>query len=315
MAIRIVPIRLVCLLLFFPAVCGFAQGFEIKGESNLSGPITLTIYNGDSTSYTLTDKSRKGLFYFSGRVERPSLATLQHSAMQQPLVFFLENAEISIALNASHPESSRINGSRSNSEYRYVMEHLRTASDPGAYLRQYVRNNPTSLYAPYILYSQRPNLDETVVRQLAGQLKGDATHTYHYTLLHRWTQEVPAVAEGSAMPDFVYTDSQRNRHRFNDTRSKDSPTLIFFGAHWCDRCSQQQQKVEHLLKDSGVHLLAIQIDDSKAGWDDPDLQKLSIDHLPYMILVDKEGVVTAGDLRLWELEGLRAKIQLSTPHD
>lgn len=308
MGIRIVPIRWLCLLLLFPAVHGFAQGFEIKGESSLTGPITLTIYSGDSTSYTLTDRSRKGFFYFSGRVERPVLASLSHQAMPQSLYFYLENAEIAIALNASNPEASRINGSRSNSEYRYVLEQLRGAADPGAYLRQYVRNNASSVYTPYILYSQRPHLDEVLVRQLMNQLKGDALHTYHYTLLSRWAREVPAVAEGSAMPDFVYVDSQKGRHHFNEMRSTASPTLIFFGAHWCDRCKQQRQKVEQLLKGTDIQLLPVAIDDSKAGWDEPYLQQLAIDHIPYMILVDAEGNVTSCDIRLWELEELRGKL-------
>lgn len=312
MGIRIVPIRLLCLLLFFPAVCGFAQGFEIKGESSLSGPITLTIYNGDSTSYTLTDKCRKGFFYFSGRVESPVLASLQHAVMPQPLFFYLENAEISIALNASRPEVSRINGSRSNSEYRYVLEQIRTAADPGAYLRQYVRANSSSVYVPYILYSQLSNFDEVLVRQLMGLLEGAALHTYHYTLLNRWASEVPAVAEGSDMPDFVYTDARKNHPHFKDTRSKTSPTLIFFGAHWCDRCNNQQKQVEALLKPTDIKLLPVFIDDNKAGWDDPYLQKLSINHLPYMILVDAEGRVTACDIRLWELPSAISSAKTTT---
>ena len=49
-------------------------------------------------------------------------------------------------------------------------------------------------------------------------------------------------------------------------------------------------------------MLVIDIDDNPNGWDAQNLKQLSVDHLPYMILVDKDGIVVSSDMRIWELE-------------
>ena len=53
-----------------------------------------------------------------------------------------------------------------------------------------------------------------------------------------------------------------------------------------------------------VEILYIRIDDNPAGWDAPWLKQLSVDHLPYAILVDAEGRVQTRDIRDWELDGI-----------
>ena len=49
-------------------------------------------------------------------------------------------------------------------------------------------------------------------------------------------------------------------------------------------------------------MITINIDDNPNGWEAQNLKQLSVDHLPYMILVDKNGNVVARDMRMWELE-------------
>lgn len=279
-----------------------AQGFEISGESSLSGTFTLTLYDGDSTSHSLTAPCNKGLFLFTGQVERPVVASLEHPAMRQPLYFYVENSEISIVVNASHPDVSVIKGSRSNSEYRYLMEQYRSSDDPNAFLRQWAKNNAGSIYLPFVLQRQRGQLDDALCRQLVAQVTGDGLHTYHYTLLRRWLRETPAVTEGCEMPNFAYIAADKSRQEFAQTRNADGATLLFFSASWCDRCKQQLDEAGRLLDNGAAQLLVINIDDNPSGWDAHYLKQLSVDHLPYMIWVDKSGTVLARDIRIWELK-------------
>ena len=278
--------------------------YELSGECSLTGTVTLTVYDGDSTYHTYTDKVSKGLFFFEGEVEGPVLASLTHPAMARPLYFYLENSDLRIVINASKPEMSQIKGSRSNSEYRYLMERYRSQSDPTAFLKQSVRENASSIYLPYVLHSQMSSLDEGVLRQLVGQLTGAACHTYHYTLLRRWLRQTPAVSEGVEMPDFAYLDAQKQRRLFAETRNQEGYTLLFFGANWCDICKKQQQQAETFLANKPAEVLSIQIDDNPNGWNAQYLKQLNVDHLPYMILVDKDGVVVRRDLRIWEISQL-----------
>lgn len=309
MALPIAPIKylLVALLVLVP-IAGSAQGFEISGESSLTGSFTLTIFDGDSTSRDLTAKANKGRFFFSGSVQAPVVAAIQHSAMQRPLYFYLENSSVSINVNATRPEASVIKGSRSNSEYRYLMERYRSSADPNGFLRQYVRENPGSVYAPFILYEQMPSLDETVVRQLVAQLTGDARKVYHYAMLRRWMRQSPAVAEGSEMPDFAFLDSKKSRHTFAEVHDSTGYTLLFFTAGWCDLCSRQRDQVQTLMEGKNTRMVLINIDDNPNGWDAQYLKQLAVDHLPFMILVDPKGLVMGRDLRVWELERIAKRI-------
>lgn len=294
--------------LFLLPSTGRGQGYELSGESSLSGTFTLTLFDGDSTTHSFTAKSNKGRFFFAGSVDHPTLAKVEHPAMQEPLYFYLENASVAVSVNASRPEQSVIRGSRSNSEYRYLMERYRSASDPEGFLRQYVRENNASLFVPFILYRQMPVLDEGVVRQLVGQLTGEARREYHYCLLRRWMRQTPAVAEGSEMPDFAYLDSKKNRRTFAAVRDTSVFTLVFFAAGWCDLCAQQREQAARMLQGKEAELLVINIDDNPNGWDAQYLKQLSVDHLPFMVLVDKAGVVVSRDLRVWELEKAARRI-------
>lgn len=300
-------VRLSFLTLLLLPTLGWGQHYEISGQSSLTGVFTLTVYDGDSTTHTFTDKANKGMFFFSGNVEKPVLASIQHPTMNQPLYFYLEGSEISIHVNATRPDASIIKGSRTNSEYRYLMERYYGAADPNAFLRQYMKENAGSIFAPFVLYRQMANIDEGTLRQLIGQVADAGRHTYHYTLLRRWLRETPAVSEGSEMPDFAYLDGQKNRQTFADSRNKDGYTLVLFSATWCDRCQQQREQAEKALAGKEVETLVINIDDNPNGWDAHYLQQLSVNHIPYMILVDGQGIVVARDIQAWELYKLRSK--------
>lgn len=310
MAQHIARTKLLALaLLFLLPLAVRAQGFEISGESSLSGTITLTLFDGDSTSHSITAKANKGRFFFAGAVEKPVLAAIEHAAMQRPLYFYIENSAISINVNASRPEASIIKGSRSNSEYRYLMERYRSAPDPNGFLRQYVRDNSNSVFIPFILFDQMPNLDEAVVRQLVSQLTAEARTVYHYAMLRRWMRQTPAVSEGSEMPDFAFLDAKKNRRTFAEVHDSTSYTLILFTAGWCDICAAWRDQATALLNGKKARLLSINIDDNPNGWDAQYLKQLEVDHLPYLILVDPKGLVVARDLRIWELERVARRIE------
>ena len=300
------PVGLAFFLLLLPLL-GFGQQYEISGQSSLTGVFTLNIYDGDSTSHSFTSKANKGMFFFSGTVGSPVLASIEHPTMSQPLYFFLDGSEISIHVNATRPEASVIKGSRSNSEYRYLLERLNNASDPNAFLRQQLKETPGSIFLPFILYRQMSNLDEGTLRQLIGQISGEGKHTYHYTLLQRWLRQTPVVAEGCEMPDFAFLNSKKERCTFAQSRNADGYTLILFSATWCDRCKQLEEESTRLFAEKNVKVLTINIDDNPNGWDAHYLQQLSVNHIPYMIMVDPEGKVTARDIRSWELYKLRSK--------
>lgn len=298
-------VRYIVLLALLLPGAGRCQQYEISGQSSLTGTFTLKVYDGDSTFHTFTDKADKGMFFFSGSADKPVLASIEHPGMQQPLYFYLEGSEISINLNATRPEASIIKGSRSNSEYRYLMECFYRSAEPNAFLRQQMKEDAGSVFMPFILYRQLQNIDEVLLRQLIGQIAGDGLHTYHHTLLRRWLRQTPAVSEGSPMPDFAYLDGAKEKRSFAQTRNNEGYTLVMFSASWCDICKQQLEQASDMLDGKPAQILVINIDDNPNGWDAHCLQQLSVNHIPYIIMVAPDGTVSARDMRIWEVKNFK----------
>ena len=297
------PTKLLLWLLWLTPLALQAQTFSITGTGAPQGKITLTLFDADSSTHTFACKTKQGEFTFEGNIDAPVLASLQSDDVRQALYFYLEPGSIAVSFNRRNPAASRITGSRSNSEYRYVMELQSSANDPANYLLQYIAQNPASIYAPFILYSQIGSTSELMAKQMIDMMEDEATHTYHYHSLLRWARQTNTLAEGDYMPDFSFIDNEGHTLRFANARNAEGNTLLLFGAHWCDRCQQQLDALAPLLPDT-VQVLAINIDNDKRGWDSPCLQQLAIDHIPYMMLVDREGKVIVKDLRGWEAQAL-----------
>ena len=103
-------VRMFLLLLMLLPTLGWGQHYEISGQSSLTGVFTLTVYDGDSSTHTFTDKANKGMFFFSGNVEKPVLASIQHPTMSQPL-FSTSKGRKSASMSTPHaptPPSSRV---------------------------------------------------------------------------------------------------------------------------------------------------------------------------------------------------------------
>ena len=295
---------LLSLLLLLPVGC-LAQRYEVRGECNVSGTMTLEVYDGDTVSHTFTAEAGEGGFYFTGNVEGPVLAALRHGTMREPLLFYLEGSDIHINLNATHPGQSVVKGSRSNSEYRSLQAAMQQA-DPATWLRRYIMEHPAAIYAPHLLYQQTATLDEGQVRRLCNQLQGAAQHTRHYALLQRWLRSHAAEEEEvTRLPEFEYCDSLHTTCSYSTTRDTVGYTLIFVGAGWCDICQRQLAETRRIMDSNAGTLIAINIDDHPAGWDAPYVRNLGIDHLPYLILVDAAGLVVARNITPWELDDYR----------
>ena len=48
--------------------------------------------------------------------------------------------------------------------------------------------------------------------------------------------------------------------------------------------------------------IVINIDNDKRIWDAPVMQKLGIEHIPFIVIVDKDHKIVARDIRVWEMK-------------
>ena len=248
----------------------------------------MTLYEDAQAPRVLKSRVRGGKCLFEGTVSRPVVAELWHSSMTAPLLFYVENSNIHIDLNEQQPSRSRILGSRSNSEYRLVAEQWDEQPDYG------------SPYAASVLLQRGGG---SSLLSDFDRLQGDACRGPQYQQLRQRVERIRAAQEGSKLPHFVFVDGN-HRKVATDTLLRDSVYHVFlFGATFCSQCERVQQQLRQLsCGDSLWHTVVCRVDDDPRGWDADWVDRLAIDHIPYIMLVAADGTIVERDLRIWELE-------------
>lgn len=273
-----------------------------KCPKSMGKSVTLTVYDGDTTSHRYTRRVKDGTVSFSAPLEHSCAAQLSFSGNRQ-LYIYVEPAEMTLELNADELERSPLSGSRSNSQYRYAME---TSTDTKS-LTEYLRANRTSPIAAFVLYRRMRGLELREVEKLHTLLDSVECRCYHYHAIEKYLRESVALAEGMPLPDFEFTEDGQ-RCRLSQCLEKGKPSVVLFGAKWCDICGRDLAAAEKICRDS-VTVVEVNIDADRRGWDAPYLAKLDINHVPYIIVLDAEGRIVARDVRIWELQRLLASIK------
>lgn len=296
---RKIPLFIVMLVV---AVGIYAQPFTINVAFDKAqrGKVTLVIYDGDTIARTMQKKVSKGSATFVGQVERPCYAEL-NTAAGQKLGLFIENNTINVRFNLNEPEASAITGSRANSQFRYVLEQCR--QNDGSYdigqLAKMVSENKSAVFAPLLIYRYiTPRSNMTLVKELTSILEGDATKAYHYRLLSSQSSNADWQMTDK-LPDIVFADARHERQHTDSLMADSSYNLIIVGATWCKQCSNA--KTEALKQNEKINIIVINIDNDKKMWDAEVVEKLQIDHLPYLILANPKGEIVARDIRAWEV--------------
>ena len=270
---------------------------QVSSDGRTKGVYSLTLFEGNG-SRQVKGKPEKDRTVFSGSVKGEVYAELRCSAVSTPLSFFIENSNITIVFDKNEPNRSRINGSRSNSRLRYLLEQC--GADDAACLAAYVAENPTSPISTYIMERYLAQaLPADTLAVLFATLSGPATQSYHYGILSKRMSRLATLEAGKPLPDFSYTDSDGKKTTLRSTIDSTRVHALLFGATWCSQCNTAAKWLQ--ASDSTLQVTVIDIDRSKQGWDSPFIELLGIDHLPYIILLDPKGRIIARDLRYWEV--------------
>ncbi len=228
------------------------------------------------------------------------VAEIRHRRLAQPLFFYIENTDIKISLNEECPSNSPITGSRTNSEYRIARESLTQRIERNGDINGAL-NESSSRFLPHILYDCATQLDFERLSSLYSLIDSSAFDTYHYKLLTQRLAKMQAISEGVKMADFVfYAQPQKTQH-FDSIPFTENYRVVCFGAQWCDKCKDAEQAGSII---DGTEWINVMIDNDPKGWDADYLELFAIDHIPFLILLDKENKIIARDVRVWQLPRL-----------
>ena len=276
-----------------------AQGFSIDGTCNsLRGKIDLIIHEDNEIHYISTINN--GTFAFKGAVKSPVVAEIRHRHLSQPLFFYLENTNIKINLSEETPANSPITGSRSNSEYRIYAETAMQAIEGHGDLQR-VTDEKTIRYLPHVLYDCASQMDFNRLTAIYETIDSSAFDTYHYKQLKHLIERMQAVQEGAKMVDFVFYEQPKKPQHFDSIPVQKDYRVVYFGAKWCDKCKEVLQMGAQIANTEWIEIM---IDNDPKEWDADYLDLLAIDHIPFLILLDKENKIISRDVRVWQLPRL-----------
>ncbi|MCF0211274.1 MAG: thioredoxin family protein [Bacteroidales bacterium] len=262
-------------VLLLLSVSAFGQQFSVTARLNIRSweRATLTLYDGSRQAGVFYGYLSNGQCTIRGTLPstKPYYAILSHPSLHTPVTLFLDGGEITI-------DNGLVRGSKANSIYRMLLE------TPDS-LESYVANNPSSFYAPTILYLHLPDLSYNEQQALFNRFSGDALRSYHYHLMKERLSTIAASTVGAKV------------RGLDSLLDGQTPVLLRFGATWCKQCKQANSHLDSLP----IRQADILVDRLPGQWNHPLLKQLNIEYIPNYILLSPEGTILRRDLRWWEV--------------
>lgn len=304
------------------------SGFTISGriEGIEEGKISLELLLANGKKELIKSKVVNGFFEFSGKVDRTCMAILSLPSNMGEISFFMDNENIEITGKTDNLEKIAIKGSSSNDEFLQIANRCNRQKNPMQCLMNYVNENKSSVYSPFIVTSYlAPYLKTSELREIYSTLEGEAKNMYQYDLLGKHILELDKEEQvGEKIRNFTLENTKSESVSLMDIAQKNKYTLIHFWASWDNKSLMQIKDLRQLykrFKKDGLEIVSVSLDDSKTAWKNTisvekmnwvnlsDLKRWSsvivklfdLTHIPQNILIDSKGNIIAKNLNMDEI--------------
>lgn len=311
------------LLLVAPSLGAQNLHLRVETPKELSTPPMLYLYDqGEEPRIMEPTSKNDSVFRYATTITHPVFAYLKHSTLPGQLPLFLEPGVVRVTLNLSDLQRSAVHGSQTTTQFRYALEICRQSEDPSTLypcLENQVNTNPTSIWAPYILYNHLMMLPCSRQQQLLDRFSGEALSVPQYKMIQHRIDQLRKVDNGNKMPDFRYHDTLNTELSFHLLLQPNVYHVFCFGATWCEHCPTVVAEIDHAASryqnsENTVLVHSIDTDREEEGWDSPMMQQLAISYLPQIMIVSPDGIIVRRDLRSWEVGNVLDSLFLAQQH-
>lgn len=224
-------------------------------------------------------------------------------------------------LNVAYREASQNGDQQKMDALRAESENI--YNDQLDMIYSFLEQKKSSYMAPFVISRYLVyELDDKALDSLLLQIDSTVHNSMDYIKLSQRLEVLKKVAVGQPVTDFTLNDPHGNPVSLSSFRGK--ILLIDFWASWCGPCRRENPNVVKLyndFNDKGFEILGVSFDEDFNRWvgaieDDQltwphvsDLQGwgsaagkiYGINSIPATVLVDREGVIVAKNLRGEEL--------------
>lgn len=300
------------------------KGYSIEGQIQgiNEGVVTLNLLLENGVKKAFTTKIKNGKFIFNGSVDKTCMGMISLPMKDGDISFFMNNDKIKIIGDRNKLENISIKGSSSQDEFAIIASRCNREKNPMQCLMNYVADNPSSIYSPFIISNfLYPYLNDKDKDLAISSLDGQAKTMFQYALLtEQNNQTKKTIEENQKVKDFSLQDVNGNNFSLFSHIKDKKYVVISFWASW-DNISRQNNldllRTYKVYNKKGFDIVSVSLDDSKYAWTEAikedginrwnnvsDLSRwnsaivklYNIKSIPENILIDKDGNILGRNL-------------------